>query len=190
MIFKGKTKIIIICIVFVLIAAGFIRMSLLQKIFYPYPYRPIIEKYAYKHELDPLLVIAIIREESRFKPNSYSPKGAIGLMQLMPETAKEIAAWLGEEYESVDLKDPNVNIRYGTWYLAALKKEFSGNILLVLAAYNAGSGRVKNWLESTDKNTNQYLLQDIPVEETRDYVEKVLYSYKKYAILYGDNKEK
>ena len=106
-------------------------------------------------------------------------------MQLMPDTAKEIAVWLEENYEDVDLTKPDDNIRYGTWYLATRSKEFSGNIIITLASYNAGIGRVKSWLKESPKDFNSYLIEDIPYKETREYVQKVLKSYGKYSKLYG-----
>lgn len=162
------------------------KLNLLEKIFYPYPYEQTIEKYAAAYEIDPLLVIAVIREESHFQTNSNSHKGAVGLMQLMPETAREIAAKLKEDYSGIDLNKPEDNIRYGTWYLAALDKDFSGNSILALAAYNAGSRRVKDWVESSAKGPDSFLAEDIPFRETREYVNKVLSAYKKYESLYPE----
>jgi soluble lytic murein transglycosylase len=113
-------------ILLVLLILTSYKLDFIGKAFYPYLYRQTVEKYASTYGVDPLLVIAVIREESHFIPLSSSHKGAMGLMQLMPETAKEIAAWLHEDYTRVDLKKPEDNIRYGTWYLAALNKEYSG----------------------------------------------------------------
>jgi len=165
------------------------KSSYVQKILYPYYYKDIVENYAIVNQIDPLLVISVIREESHFRPESSSHKGAVGLMQLMPNTAREIAVWLGEtETYSVDiLRNPDVNIRYGTWYLTSLKKEYSDNLILALAAYNAGTGRVKEWLVNEDcENFNSFVIADIPYKETRDYVEKVLNGYRKYSELYGE----
>ena len=104
-------------------------------------------------------------------------------MQIMPDTAKEIAAWLGEDYDNVNLLSVDDNIRYGTWYLAALIKEYNGNTVLALAAYNAGSGRVNNWLKD-ELSLESYTIEDIPFKETRDYIKKVLKSYNAYSGLY------
>lgn len=167
------------------ILQGLLSNNYILKIFYPYPYQEIIEEYAYEYGVDPLLVVAVIREESHFRTTSSSGKGAIGLMQLMPDTAKEISVWLKEDFTQVDLHDPEVNIRYGTWYLASLKKQFSNNIILVLASYNAGGGRVAKWLESKQLDLNNYIIEDIPYEETREYVKKVTKSYRIYTKLYA-----
>mgnify|MGYP002408656951 CR=1 FL=1 len=167
---------------------GVFKSDVLGKIFYPYPYKQIVEKYASSYGVDPLLVISVIREESHFNRRSNSHKGAIGLMQLMPETAREISVWLNDSFEDIDLTKPEDNIRYGTWYLSALNKEFAGNSILVLAAYNAGSGRVTKWLKTSARSYNTYLIEDIPFKETREYVLKVLDSYEKYSELYAKAK--
>jgi len=182
---KPKKKLLTIIILLLFIFTSY-HYQILEKVRYPYLYRQIIQQYAVAYAVDPFLVSAVIREESHFLPYSSSHKGAVGLMQLMPETAKEIAGWLEEDYEKVALTKPEDNIRYGTWYLATLSKQFSGNQILVLAAYNAGSGRVNQWLESTGKDMDAYLIQDIPYKETREYVGKVLTSYQKYSQIYGE----
>ncbi len=163
---------------------GIEQTPVFQRFIYPYPYRTLIEKYAYSSGLDPLLVVSVMREESKFLPRSESPKGAVGLMQLMPSTAQAIARGLGDtDYNDEDLVNPEKNIQYGTWYLADLKKEFNDPVL-ILAAYNGGRGRVKEWLDNKQINPSQVRQQDIPYEETRQYVERVLKSYQKYSKLY------
>ncbi|AFQ44729.1 lytic transglycosylase domain-containing protein [Desulfosporosinus meridiei] len=157
----------------------------LQKIIYPYPHRIIIEKYASQYGVDPLLVLAVIREESKFLPQSESHKGAVGLMQLMPSTAQSIAQSVGDKgYSNEYLLDPEKNIQYGTWYLASLQKLFSNNQTLVIAAYNGGRGHVQEWIESGQIDPNNIRQEDIPFKETRDYVQRVLKSYQKYIKLY------
>lgn len=178
---KRKTVIIMTVILLILLSLAVFKSD---RLFYPYPYQQTVEKHASLNGLDPCLVISVIREESRFKAKSISPKGAVGLMQIMPDTAKDISAWLGENYEEIDLTRPEDNIRYGCWYLAALSKEYSGNAVLTLAAYNAGIGRVNSWLGSAPGNLNSYLIEDIPYKETRDYIRKVFASYQKYQKLY------
>jgi len=185
---KKTIKRTIVALLLLLLIVTVFKHNLIEKILYPYPYKQTVEKYAIEYGVDPYLVISIIREESRFRTQSVSSKGATGLMQLMPDTAKEIAVWLGEDYEEVDLTKPDDNIRYGTWYFATRSKEFSGNIIITLASYNAGIGRVKGWLEESPKETNNFLIEDIPYKETREYVQKVLKSYGKYSELYGERK--
>lgn len=162
-----------------------LQISDLQKIIYPYPHRAIVEKYAAQYGVDPLFVLAVIREESKFLPQSESHKGAKGLMQLMPSTAQSIAKSIGDKsYSDEVLLDPEKNIQYGTWYLASLQKLFSNNQTLVIAAYNGGSGHVQEWIKSGLIDPANIREGDIPFKETRDYVERVLNSYQKYIKLY------
>lgn len=171
--------------IILLIFWGFSNTVLIQKFFYPFPYQQTIEKYAEQYNVDPLLVIAVIREESRFLPTSESKKGAVGLMQLMPETAQWIAEKLGDsQYTQEELEVPEKNIQYGTWYLGSLQKEFKNNLMLVLAAYNGGRGHVQEWIKTDTINLDDLNVQDIPFQETRSYVEKVNASYQKYISLY------
>ena len=188
---KVRAKVLLRNTLFILVIGsvllwGIGQTSMYKKIFYPYPHRTLIEKYATLFEVDPLLVISVMREESKFLPQSESHKGAKGLMQLMPNTAQEIAKILGDkEYNDQDLVIPEKNIQYGTWYLASLEKEFDNNPTLVLAAYNGGRGHVKEWIKNNQLNLNQLRYQDIPFEETRQYVERVLKSYQIYSKLYA-----
>ncbi|MFZ3101011.1 MAG: lytic transglycosylase domain-containing protein [Desulfitobacteriaceae bacterium] len=187
---KIMTKVLLIRTLFIvilgsLLVCGLGQTSVYQKIIYPYPHRILIEKYATLYGVDPLLVVSVIREESKFLPQSESHKGAKGLMQLMPSTAQAIAKSLGDkDYNDQDLVMPEKNIQYGTWYLASLKKEFDNNPTLVLAAYNGGRGHVKDWIKNNQLKLDQLRYQDIPFKETRQYVERVLKSYQIYSKLY------
>ncbi|NLL52674.1 MAG: lytic transglycosylase domain-containing protein [Peptococcaceae bacterium] len=182
---KKRWRLIVTCGVLLVIVLSLFKFNIIEKVLYPYPYREIVEKYAHAYGVDPYLVVAVMREESHFKPESYSHKGAVGLMQVMPNTAKEIALWLGEDYKQEVLTDPETNIRYGTRYLSHLNNRFAGNSILVLASYNAGSGRVQQWLKQLPEGTT-YLIEDIPYQETKQYVKKVLRSYRIYAKIYND----
>jgi len=169
-----------------LAALSIFYIPIVEKIIYPYPNQAIIENYAAQYGVDPLFVIAVIREESKFLPQSESHKGAKGLMQLMPSTAQSIAESLGDKtYSEGDLLNPEKNIQYGTWYLASLQKVFSHNTTLVTAAYNGGRGHVQEWINNGQIDPNNIRLQDIPFKETRDYVGRVLKSYDKYTKLYN-----
>ena len=180
----GK-KILIIFGIAILAAFSILNIPLLEKVIYPYPNQAIIEKYAEQYGVDPLLVIAVIREESKFFSQSESHKGAKGLMQLMPNTAQSIAESLGDKtYKEEDLLNPEKNIQYGTWYLASLQKAFANNTTLVTAAYNGGRGHVQEWINSGQIDLNNINLQDIPFKETRDYVGRVVRSYEQYKRLY------
>ncbi len=178
-------RIFVLTLAAVLLAWATGQIDAIQKIFYPYPYRATVEKYSRQYGVDPLLVAAVIREESRFLPKSESHKGARGLMQLMPATARWIAQSLGDKnYKDEDLVVPDKNIQYGTWYLANLQKEFNNDLTLALAAYNGGSGHVKEWIEQRQLELENIRQEDIPFQETREYVGRVLKSYAKYIKLY------
>lgn len=182
---KPSQRIIIVIFLGILGIFGMYQIPRLEKIYYPYPHRAIIEKYAAQYNVDPLLVVAVIREESKFLPQSESHKGAKGLMQLMPSTARWIAQSIGDKtYRDEDLLIPEKNIQYGTWYLASLEKEFYNDTTLVIAAYNGGRGHVQEWIKTEQIDPEHIRLQDIPFKETRDYVGRVLKSYQKYIKLY------
>jgi soluble lytic murein transglycosylase len=178
-------RISIFIFLIILAVYSMLQIPVLEKVIYPYPHRAIIEKYATQYGVDPLLVVAVIREESKFLPQSESHKGAIGLMQLMPSTAQSIAQSIGDStYSDGDLLNPEKNIQYGTWYLASLEKEFSNNTTLVVAAYNGGRGHVREWIKAGQIDPNNIRQEDIPFKETRDYVGRVLKSYRKYIKFY------
>lgn len=186
---QGKT-LLLLCLFVAAIASGSLlaAWSILGQeddLHQFYPYQRMIEKYADKHSVQPELVAAVIRAESKFRPKAVSHRGAVGLMQLMPETANWIAGELGEENITAEkLKDSEFNIRYGTWYLSALLDEFEGNEVLALAAYNAGHGNVHEWMEEHGWKNDFKQIKDIPFAETRKYVEKVLNYRKQFARLY------
>ena len=156
-----------------------------RKFLYPYPYKSTVSFYADRYKLDESLVAGLILAESKFKPEAISPHGAIGLMQIMPETATWIAHQIEDESFSIDkLSMTKINIKYGTWYLASLKEEFDDNDVLALAAYNAGRGNVHEWIEEYgwDRDFSDY--NQIPFPETRAYVKQVLENQKQYHSLY------
>ena len=143
---------------------------------YPLTYKYDITYYATQHSIDPPLLAAVIYEESRFNTNSRSLKGALGLMQIIPETATYIAEKIEEEAPSEDaLLDPSTNIRYGAYYLAYLLQHYD-RVEYALAAYNAGEGNVALWLAEKEYR--------IPFEETKQFVARVLATREQYASLY------
>ncbi|AVX19889.1 soluble lytic murein transglycosylase [Carboxydocella sporoproducens DSM 16521] len=158
----------------------------LWKWLYPFPYQEVIYREAERYHLDPLLVAAVIHTESKFNPRARSEKGAIGLMQLMPETARWAASQLqlGSVKEE-DLLRPELNIKLGCWYINQLAREFNGDMIIVLAAYNGGSGNVRKWLEKEKWSGQHSTIDDIPFPETRAYVKKTLRAYEIYQILYA-----
>ncbi|MCL5047115.1 MAG: lytic transglycosylase domain-containing protein [Actinobacteria bacterium] len=152
---------------------------------YPLPYRQIIEQRAAQFNLDPLLVAAVIRTESKFNPGAVSKKGARGLMQVMPSTGEWAADRLKIPGFSLDrLFDPDVNVWIGTWYLDRLRRDFGGDLVLALAAYNGGSGHVKDWLQSSQWTGEQRTIEQIPFRETRNFVDRVMKDYRMYHLLY------
>ena len=183
-------KFLVVCTALVAIYL-FVSMPTIQKKFlYPFPYRSTVESYSSRWNVDKFLAVSVMKIESNFSEEAHSSSGAIGLMQLMPETAAWIAYQLGEAPEEAaddikNLSDPETNIRYGTWYLAELKEEFKGNDVLTLAAYNAGCGNVRKWMEQNNWSDDFSDADKIPYAETRDYVKRVLHCREKYSELYS-----
>lgn len=143
---------------------------------YPLDYGEQINASARKNGLDPALVAAVIREESDFNPASESEAGAMGLMQLMPETAIWIAGKTGgDDFHIADLTDAAVNIAYGCWYLSYLLDRYGGSEMLALAAYNGGAENVDVWLSGASSAGRDFNSSaDIPFEETRQFITDVL----------------
>jgi soluble lytic murein transglycosylase len=141
------------------------------RIVYPLEYEQIVEGHARNYDLDPALLAAVIYQESKFDADARSRSGAIGLMQLMPGTAKGIAQRTGgRRFRLADLYDPEINVRYGSWYLRHLLDKY-GTLEEALAAYNGGQGNVD---------------RGIRYPETREYVDHVLELREVYRRAYGD----
>ena len=157
-----------------------------KKVLYPFPYRAEIEKFSSDYQVDKFLAVAVMKVESNFREDAHSGSGAVGLMQLMPETAGWIAYCLNDEIPSLEeMHDCEKNIQYGIWYLAELEDEFYGNDILALAAYNAGRGNVQHWIQENGWKKNFSDIDAIPYEETKNYVKRVLKCREKYSELYG-----
>jgi len=151
-----------VALVFALLQGG--PQRLYERIRYPLRYETIIRGHARNYRLDPALIAAVIYQESKFRPEARSNSGAVGLMQLLPETARGIAARTGgSEFRVEDLLDPELNIRYGSWYLRHLLDKYEDE-RTALAAYNAGQRNVDEW---------RRLGKGIAFEETRTYVDRV-----------------
>ena len=134
------------------------------RLWYPLRYSAIVRGHAAHYDLDPALLAAVIESESKFNPDAHSSAGAVGLMQLTPGTAKGIALYTGgHRFRLSDLTNPEINVRYGAWYLRHLINRY-GDERLALAAYNAGEDNVDRW---------QIAHVGIQFAETRDYVDKV-----------------
>ena len=157
----------------------------LMRFVYMWPYQNEIVTYARRNNIDPFLVAAVIKNESEFKPGAVSQVGAIGMMQIMPETGEWIAKQMGlDNYSIHSLYDPGVNIRMGCWYLSELKYEFKGNLLLMLMAYNAGRGNTHGWMNANGWDYNFGDTKAIPYPESRNYVASVLRDRDEYYRLY------
>ncbi len=159
--------------------------NMMLRYFYPLQHEEYVTKYSSEYKIDKYLVYAVIHTESKHDPHAVSGAGATGLMQLMEETA----AWCNEEGEfgyniPEDLTDPEANIRIGCYYLSYLLKMHNNNMETALAAYNAGEGNVKLWLEDEQYSAGDGNLKTTPYQETNDYIEKVLKSYKLYKEIY------
>lgn len=146
---------------------------------YPRAYWEIVKAAAKVARVDPYLVLAVIREESRFDRLAISPAGAVGLMQLLPATAREIAGGAA----SPQLVDPSANVRLGVPYLGGLLHLFGGDVVLALAAYNAGAGAARRFA-LLPRSTPEEFIERIPYAETRAYVRRVVESYGIYRWLY------
>ncbi len=180
----ARRALVILCLLFGVYL--FFHSHWYLRLTHPLRYRDLIARYCAEHGVDPFLVAAIVRAESRFRPSAASDKGALGLMQVMPDTGRWAAFELGmEAYEPEMLCDPEVNLRIGTWYLASLHREFGGDTVIVLAAYNAGLGNVRKWLEDERWTGRQEEVDRIPFPETREYVKKVLRLHETYRRAYG-----
>jgi TolA-binding protein len=159
---------------------GLLQQELIDMIF-PDRYSKDIETYSIQNRLDPLMVASLIKQESGFRAPILSSSGALGLMQLMPFTAIEV----DPEVPLSQLKDPSVNIRLGTQYLASLMERYNNNIVYSLAAYNAGPNRVAKWRKDSKVDADMIeFIESIPFRETRDYVMSILrnrywYQYRK-----------
>jgi len=176
-------KKIIMIIIIIVLAVLLFKIDILSKI-YPKEYSEYVEKYSEEYEIDPLLIYSIIKTESNFKEDAKSKSNAIGLMQVMLSTAKEMGDKLEiEEITEEQLYIPETNIRIGIKYFKILLEKYN-NYNLAIIAYNAGMGNVDNWLENGIIDGNGENIEDIPFPETKNYVKKILQNYKIYKEIY------
>ncbi len=151
----------------------------------PLKYSDVIRQQAGEKHLDPALVAGVIYAETKFEPRD-SAAGAVGLMQMMPQTANFLARRSGATtFRTADLGDPQVNIAYGSYYLRYLLNEYHGNVTLALAAYNGGESNVNRWVAEARANGQSLTVDDIPFPETRAYVARVLGAEKRYRQKYA-----
>ena len=156
----------------------------LWKHLYPAYFEDIIREHALKYEIDPLLALAMIREESRFNAWNESVAGARGLMQIIFSTGEWIAQKLNfENFNDEMLFSPEVNINLGCWYIGYLKERFLDDPILIISGYNAGPGTTSKWLEQYDRADLDNFVENIPYPETREHIKKVMKSYQMYKRL-------
>jgi soluble lytic murein transglycosylase len=159
----------------------------LLQIVFPFPYSEIIVAEAKARGLDPWVVAGLIRRESLFQPRAVSSAGAIGLMQVMPNTGRSLARQAGVGNFSPELlKDPEVNVHLGTLYLRQQMQRYDGRLPRVLSAYNAGPHRVTRWSSFPEFEDDRLFTERIPYRETREYVQAVESHIRIYRALYGD----
>ncbi|MCL4417470.1 MAG: tetratricopeptide repeat protein [Actinobacteria bacterium] len=152
---------------------------------YPYGFKEYIDKYSKQFNIDPLFVLAVIREESRFQPDAGSYAGALGLMQIIPKTGKGIASQLGiAKFDNQMLLDPELSIKMGAYYLSRQLESFNQNKYYAAGAYNGGPGSMNKWISSWGDKDIEEFIEYVSYDETRNYIKKVMGSYFFYQMLY------
>ncbi len=157
------------------------------EILFPLPYQNEIAKFSAERNVDPLLVLSIMRQESKFKRFARSQTFARGLMQLIPQTAFRIASSLGiQDFTPDQLYTPEVNINLGTKYIRDMKDEFGDAVEVLAAGYNGGESNLRRWLACTSTGEEIDFLSNIDMKETKKYVMIVKTNYELYRRLYGE----
>jgi soluble lytic murein transglycosylase len=157
----------------------------LRDIVYPNRFQDLILRNLAGTSVDANIIRGLIRQESFFEPEAVSGAGAVGLMQVLPSTARTLAEKLGERgFKAESLKDPAVNVRYGVRYFLERYEEYGGNLALTLASYNAGRVKIGVWREFLGGLDQELFVEFIPYTETRDYVKRILGNQAMYALLY------
>ena len=150
---------------------------------YPFPYEETILKWSKQRQLNPLLVTSLIRQESRFEREIESSAGAMGLMQVIPPTAKTVARNIG--LSSYSMTNPEDNVNIGTYYLDFTHKKYDNNSMLAIASYNAGPNAVAKWVSRYGLQDADEFVEKIPYRETKGYVESVFENYWNYMLVYN-----
>lgn len=160
--------------------------NMLRKQIYKQEYSEYVNKYAEENEIDPMWIYAIIKVESNFNSNATSGSGAKGLMQLMDNTASDIAKELNiQNFEANMLYNPEINIKIGVKYFKSLLSKYNENYYLAIAAYNGGIGNVDNWISKGIISPDASDIENIPYKETNMYVRKTVNAHKAYVELYA-----
>lgn len=174
---KGRTALFVALIIlgaFLLAIVSDLGLNYLEGQIYPDKYKEYVQKYAAEYNVPEYIIFAVIKVESDFDADATSSKGAMGLMQMVPSTFTWLSSseHLNENLSYLSVYDPEVSIRYGTYYLRYLFLKFH-NWDCVFAAYNGGEGRVAKWLADPEYSDGKGNLTNIPIKETRNYVKKV-----------------
>jgi|GEM_PF-208078 len=183
---RGGCLVFLLIIILLLIISPNLQRSV-GKIFYPLDYWNEVSTASEEYDIDPYLVMAVMKTESHFDANAHSSADACGLMQLMPDTAE----WIIEQAEmNIDLEDaiwePGDNIRMGVWYLRWLAEDYYlGNWVAALAAYNGGMQNVDGWLKDGTWDGSFDDRDQIPFKETAAYLEKIKKTYLRYYVIYA-----
>ena len=159
----------------------------LAEMLYPRAYWDIVQAESKRYGLDPYFVLSVMRQESEFKPDARSKSGAMGLMQIMPATAQGISKSLKVEWKGEPMMDdPEMNIKFGTYYLSILNTRFKGNWVHMLSGYNAGPNITQKWVDNIEMNAqdSEVFIINIPYAETHQYVMRILKNYWIYKMLY------
>jgi soluble lytic murein transglycosylase len=152
---------------------------------FPRPYTDLFSRYSATYRISDALTLALAKAESSFRADVKSHAGAIGLMQLMPATAQMTAGVKGKAFNPLSLTDPEFNIKLGTKHLRELLDQYQENTVYTLAAYNAGAGAVKRWRNAFGHLPQDEFIENIPFQETRDYVKKIIAYLPMYRALYS-----
>lgn len=170
---RQRNLIITLCgLIFVVL---FLSTGWLWRMLRPVIHKDIINRYAGEYKFDPLFIMALVKVESNFVRKARSHRGAVGLMQLLPSTAQEMAQELGlTEFSLEDLEKPEINIMLGYHYLSKLREQTNNDMIQMLAAYNGGYQNMVSW----KKDTDTLELKNITFKETREFVQRVLKTYR------------
>lgn len=165
--------------------------GVIEKKLHPIDYSAYITQYSTEYNVPEPIIYAVIKVESDFDPHAHSNAGARGLMQMLPSTFEWLTGdeHLDEHLNKTDLFDPEVSIRYGTYYLRYLYQRFNYDWDVALAAYNGGEGNVAKWLKDSRYSDDGITLKDIPFDETKNYVKKVNKEIEAYKSLYYEQNE-
>ncbi len=180
-----KTLFIVLIIIFIFyILFGIIKIqNIILKKIYPTKYEEYVSKFSEEYKVDKNLIYAVIKAESNFDEGAVSNKGATGLMQLMPSTAMQVSKSANLICNENNLKQANININLGVKYISELIEKYD-NKEVALAAYNAGTGNIDNWIEKGIIKRDGSDIENVPYKETNNYVRKILRDYKIYEKLY------